>query len=321
VEGRRRSRERELMPRTMSQTVAGQLAGKLIQLAIFAQLAFADNTLYLFSGINSLTPAGPAFNPASTFPYGKTFIGLGWLAKLSSIPQTTKIQAQNVTLSLSGIPPNLVSEVVGQVRMTGTVTMWYGFFLGGALIADPVQVFSGSMDVPSLTDDADSSESSIACENTLLSLNLAPNRRFDDLDQQLDFPGDLGFSFVQALANIQLFWPAPVNEGTPYPVFMEVTPSSVDVAVGSSITIEVTIHFSDGSTFTRPSGVGSGPAFALCAASSNPRIASWQYTATNNVTGVSPGECSIMARVPGPSTGGGPGSQFRAVCNIFVYAP
>lgn len=309
------------MPRIMSPTVAGQLAGKVLQLAIFAELAFADNTLCVFSGINQLTPAGPPFNPASTFPYGKTFIGLGWLAKLSSIPQTTKVQAQNVTLSLSGIPPNLVAEAVGQVRMTGTVTIWYGFFLSGVLIADPVQVFNGSMDVPSLTDDADSSSISIACENTLLSLNLAPNRRFDDLDQQLDVPGDLGFSFVQALANIQLFWPAPVNEGSPYPVSMDVTPSSVDVAVGSAITVEVTVHYSDGSTFTRPSGAGSGPAFQLCAASSNPQVASWQYTATNNVIGVAPGQCSIMARIPGPGTSGGPGSEFRAVCNIFVYAP
>lgn len=309
------------MPRMMSTAVAAAVLAKNVTLAIFAELAFADNTLYLFSGIGSITPLGPASNPASTFPYGKTFTGMGWLAKLSSIPQTTKVQSQNVTLSLSGIPSSLVLEAVNQVRIAGAVTIWYAFFDSNFnLLTDPVQVFNGSMDVPSLSDGGDTSTISLSCENTLLSLNLSPNRRFDDPDQQISFPGDIGFSFVQALQNIQLFWPAPVNEGSPYPVSMAVTPSSVDVGVGGSVTVEVTITYSDGSTFTRPSGAGAGPAFGLCAASSNPKIAQWQYTSTGNVIGIAPGECSIMARVPGPPTSGGPGSSFRGVCNIFVHS-
>jgi hypothetical protein len=307
------------MPRAASPAVIAAIAGKVVSIAMFAEIAFADNTLYLFSGMGSITPAGPAYSAASTFPYGQTFTGVGWLGKVSSIPQTMKVQAQNVSLALSGIPSSLVSEAVGQVRIAGTLTLWYGFFdSSGNVLADPVQVFSGSLDQPSLTDDATTSTIAISCENTLLSLNLAPNRRFDDPDQQLRFTGDLGFSFVQALQNIQLFWPASVNEGAVYPVYMVVSPSSVDVAVGSSITVEVTIHYSDGSTKTKPSNAGSGPNFELDVASSNPTIASWQYVATNNVTGVSPGACNIMARVPGPSTSGGPGTMYRAVCNVFV---
>lgn len=294
-------------------------------LAIFAELAFADNTLYLWSGLGSITPAGTPFNPSSTFPYGKTFTGLGWLGKISSIPQTSKVQAQNVTIGLSGIPSSLIAEATAQVRLTGTVTIWYAFFDGSGqfgvanLLADPVQVFAGAMDVPSITDDGVTSSISIACENTLLSLNLAPNRRFDDPDQQIRHPGDLGFSFVQALQNLQTFWPASVVNGTPYPVSMVVTPSSVDVAVGGSVTVEVTVNYSDSTTKTKPANTGSGPDFILCAASSNPKIARWQYTSTNNVVGVSPGECSIMARIPGPGATGGFGSAYRAVCNIFVH--
>ena len=297
------------------------IAEKTVTIAQFAQIAFADNTLYLWSGVGSIAPSGPPANPAASFPYGQTWTGLGWLAKLSAVPQTTKVQAQNITLSLSGIPASLLSEAIGQVRIAGTCTIWYGLFdTNGNLLADPVQVFFGALDVPSLTDSGDTSTISLTCENTLLSLNLAPNHRFDDPDQQLRFPGDLGFSFVQALGNIQLFWPNPVNNGTPYPVYMTVSPSSVDVAVGGSVTVEVTLHYSDGSTYTQPSGSGSGPAFIINAASSNPKIATWTYAITGNVTGVSPGECSIMARIPGPSTGGGPGSTYRAICNIFVHA-
>jgi len=287
---------------------------------MFTEIAFADNTLYLYTGLDTFTPAGPPYSASSTFPYGQTFTGIGWLGKISSIPQTTKVQAQNVTIALSGIPSNLVNEAVDQVRIAGTMTVWIGFYdASGNLLKDPVQVFSGSLDVPSLTDDGTTSTIAITCENTLLSLNLAPNRRFDDPDQQLKVPGDLGFSFVQALQNIQLFWPAPSNEGTPYPVFMVVSPSSVDVGVGGSITVEVTMHYSDGSTRTKPANTGTGPDFILDMASSNPQVAVFQYTSTNNVTGVSPGACNIMARIPGPAAGGGPATMRRAVCNVFVH--
>lgn len=300
------------MPRQLSAAAIAAIAGKTVRLASFAQLAFADNTLYLWTGTGPITPSGPPSNPASTFPYGQTFTGAGWLGKVSAIPQTTKIQAQNVTLSLSGIPSSLLSEAINQVRIGGTVTLWYAFFdaTTGALILDPVQVFAGSMDIPSLDDQGATSTIAISCENTLLSLNLAPNRRFDDPDQQLRSPGDLGFSFLQALQNIQLFWPSPAAQSTPYPVYWVVSPSSVDVIVGGTVTITVTVHNSDLSTTTNPS--------QLLLSSSNPKIAT--ISGAHTVTGVAPGECSIMARLLGPASGGNPSSMVRQVCNLFVHA-
>lgn len=309
------------MPRTLSAAVTAAIAKNTLVLATFVQLAFADNTLYLFNGVGTVTFPGPPSNPASTFPYGQPFTGLGWLAKISAIPQTLKVQAQNVTVSLSGIPPSLVAEATAQVRRQGTATIWQAFFdnSSGVLLEDPVQLFSGSLDVPSLEDSGDTSTISITCENPLLSLNLAPQRTFDDPDQQKRFPGDLGFSFVEALANVQLFWPATLNSGSPYPVSMSVSPSSVDLAVGASITVEVTIHYSNGSSYTKPAGTGSGPSFLLGLASSDPAVAKCSYSTTNNVTGVSPGQCNIMARVP-YFTSGAPSQQYRAVCSVIVHS-
>src|SRR5262249_33110687 len=158
----------------LSPAVLAAISGKVVSLAMFVQLAFRDNTLYLYTGLGSITPSGPAYSNLATFPYGQTFTGLGWLGKISSIPQTTKIQAQNVTIALSGIPSSLLNEAIDQVRVDGTLTVWYGFFdSSGNLLSDPVQVFFGAMDVPSLTDDGSTSTIAISCENTLLSLNQA----------------------------------------------------------------------------------------------------------------------------------------------------
>lgn len=293
------------------------IAAKTVTIAQFAQIAFADNTLYLFNGVGTITPSGPPANPASTFPYGQTFTGLGWLAKVSAIPQTTKVQAQNIVLTLSGIPSSLVNEAIAQVRITGTVTIWYGFFdqSSGALLADPAQVFSGAIDVPSLNDSGDTSTISLSCENTLLSLNLAPNRRFDDPDQQIYVHGDLGFSFVEQLANMQLFWPAPDAFGTPYQTSIVVTPNPLILAVGASAQLTLTINLSDGTHTSLNAAV---PAGTGKIASSNPLIA----TVDNNgmVTGVRPGVCLMIERMTtlsGPPAV--PFSLFRAASVVIVH--
>jgi hypothetical protein len=289
---------------------------------LFAQLAFANETLYLFCGVGKLTPAGPPANPLSTFPYGQTFIGLGWLAKVSAVPQTTKVQAQNITLSLSGIPSELVLDAINQVRITGTATLWLGFLdTNGNLILDPNQVFGGALDVPTCSDMGDTCEILITCENPLLSLNLAPERRFNDTDQQIIHPGDLGFSFVQALANQNLFWPSPGPNSSTYPNFLTMSPQGADIAVGGTQQITVTMVYSDGTTYSHPGG-GSGANFTNLLASSNPAIATVDPS-TGIVTGRSRGTCSIMTRVTFYSfpSGGTPIQIqiYRAACGIIVH--
>jgi hypothetical protein len=320
-------RGRAAKVRSLSTAVAAAIAAPQVSLALFAELSFADNTYYLFSGIGQITPGGPAANPLSTFPYGETFTGMGWLAKLSTIPQTKKVQAQNTTLSLSGIPATLVAEALGQVRITGQVTIWLGFFDNdNNLLADPAQIFFGTTDVPSISDAAESSMIAITCENGLLSLNLAPNRQFDDTDQQIDYPGDLGFSFVTKLGNTPLFWPAPLTTGSPYPLFVTVNLSSPDIAVGGMCTATVTITYSDSSTHTQPGNTGSGPSFLTVWASSNPKVAEVSLSSTtNNVIGIAPGTCSIEFRIPFSPPGATPGTQgfsqvFRAAASLNVHS-
>lgn len=304
------------MPRSLSAAVLTAIAGKTVSPVLFVELAFADNTLYMFGGVGSITPAGPPANPASTFPYGQAFTGLGWLAKLSSIPQTTKVQAQNITLSLSGIPPSLVAEATGQVRIPGTATVWLGFLTSsGAVIQDPVQLFSGALDVPSLTDSGETSTISITCENPLLSLNLAPERLFSDADQQIYHPGDLGMSFVENLANLELFWPAPANAPTPYQTYMTVTPSGADIAIGGTQQLTLTIYYSDGSHVSGNAGVPTGTAHC---ASTNPEVAT--VDGNGLVTGVSEGICNIIVRATNLYSSGYPYSQFRAACSIIVHS-
>ena len=283
---------------------------------------FENETLYLFTGTGQITPAGPAYNPLSPFApyYGVTFTGLGQLGKISAIPQTTRIAAQNITLSLSGIPATLVSEVIAQVRLTGTATVFLAFLnpSTGAVIADPRQIFAGSLDVPTLDDSGETSTLQITCENPLLLLNQAPNRQFDDMDQQIYFPGDLGLSFVNALGNTPLFWPSPTANASVWQVDLILSPQGQDVAVGGTFVMSATANYSDTSSFTRPALSGSGGIWYGGLVSSDPEIATVDFS-TGVVTGRKPGVCLIIARQL-QFTSGGPYGELRVATTVIVHS-
>jgi hypothetical protein len=187
------------MPRSLTADYLTALASAAKRIAFFVQIVYSNETIYVWSGIGPYT-----WN-------GHTWTGLGWLGEISAIPMTTQVQAQSVTLTLSGIPSELLSDTLDYVRITGTATIWLGLFDDSWNLIDgtAVQVFNGALDVPTVTDGGDTCSISITCENTLIDLERAPYRRYTDVDQQIDFPGDLGMSFVQNLQEENFIWPDP----------------------------------------------------------------------------------------------------------------
>jgi hypothetical protein len=196
------------MPRNLSPAVVSAIGASQKSLAWFLELVFANQTVYVWSGLASVTPAGPAWDPGATFPYGQTFIGVGWLGKISSLPQTSELTAENMRLTLSGIPASLAGDAINAVRLFGNATLWLAFLdQFNNVIPDPLQMWQGATDVPTLTDGADTCTLDLTVENSLLALNLASNRRYTTLDQQLDYPGDAGFELLSAFQDLYLPYP------------------------------------------------------------------------------------------------------------------
>jgi hypothetical protein len=203
------------VPRNLSPAIVAAIAAPQKSLAWFVELVFLDQTIYAWSGLGNVTPAGPAWDPGATFPYGQEFIGVGWLGQLSNLPQTTEMTAENMRLTLSGIPASLVGDAVNAVRLTGSVTIWLVFLDAlNNVIADPLQMWQGQTDVPTLTDGADTCTFEMTVENSLLALNLSSNRRYTTLDQQLDYPGDAGFEMLSAMQDLFLPYPDGTLNGS-----------------------------------------------------------------------------------------------------------
>mgnify|MGYP003628492015 FL=1 len=82
----------------------------------------------------------------------------------------------------------------------------------GALIADPVIVFSGFMDVMTITESGKHSQITVAVENKLVAFDRSKVRRYTAVDQKIDHPTDKGFEFVTAIVEKEIIWGRPTGQ-------------------------------------------------------------------------------------------------------------
>lgn len=175
--------------RTITDASAAALAaGQVVKPFYLVAVEFTSGMFYAWTGINTLV-----WNSID-------WQGVGDLGGVSAITQTADLSAEGITLSLSGINSGVVSSAISDVATYLTVDVWLGFLDStGAVIVDPVHVFSGHVDVPTVQDDGETATISITAENDLLILSQSSQRRYTNDDQQITYPTDLGFQYVSVV--------------------------------------------------------------------------------------------------------------------------
>src|ERR1700722_9280600 len=183
------------MPRNITPAVLAAFSSNQFQPALFVQMQFTTSTVYVWTGFGSIT-----WN-------GQTWIGVGGLLSVGDgIEDGSSVEARGITLTLSGIDPTLLPDCMSDVQLGLPVTIWMAAMSGGAPIPDPVMLWSGAMDQPALSVNANEARINLACENLLVSMRTPADRRYTTQDQQMDWPGDLGFIVVDALQEISIYW-------------------------------------------------------------------------------------------------------------------
>ena len=174
--------------------------------ALFVQVNMVSGPVYVWSGAGSIT-----WNSI-------TWTGVGQFGMVSGIEEGSDVYARGIVLMLSGIDPTLLTDVMTEYAQGLPAIVYLGLFDGsGSLIANPVCCWSGRTDQPTLTVGGDTATLSIACESRLVEMNVSVERRYTTEDQQLDHPGDLGFSFVDQIQDVTIFWgrhPSATNNFT-----------------------------------------------------------------------------------------------------------
>lgn len=181
-----------MSPDTLTALEAGQLVP-----VIFIQAQFVSDTIYIWTG----------YGPISW--NGQTYQGIGTLLTLSSIEEGSDVNARGITLGLSGFDANALSLALGEVRQGLPVVVSLGLFYPGSpwtLIPDPLIAWAGRMDQPTIDVLGTTASISLACENRLVSMNVAVDRRYTPEDQARDWPGDSGLSWVYGIQDQNIYW-------------------------------------------------------------------------------------------------------------------
>ena len=183
------------MPRSATAAMLTALGQPVLRPALFVAATFVDETVYLWNG-----PGPIAWN-------GQTWLGVGSLGSVSTVEEGTTVEARGISLSLSGLDPTLLTETLANYQVGLPCTVWLGLFdASGKLIPDPIISFSGRMDQPTLTMDGQTATLTINAESKLLDMNVSVERRYTNEDQQLDYPGDRGFEFIDSIQEVTINW-------------------------------------------------------------------------------------------------------------------
>jgi hypothetical protein len=183
----------------MSSAMAAAIQLPGSQPSLFVAITFASATVYMWTGTGSVTWGG------------HTWLGMGSLMEITAAEDAATVEARGISITLSGLNPTIFADCQNEFLLGQPVVVYLGLWSGGSLVASPIPVWAGRTDQPTFEIDPEQVIVTIACENRLADMNVAVDRRLTNQDQQMDFPGDLGFQFVDALQEQTLFWGTQPN--------------------------------------------------------------------------------------------------------------
>ncbi len=183
------------MTRSITPAVSGEVASPRVTVVLFAEFLFDSGPLRVWSGIGETVWSGVAWT------------GAGDLGAVSAVTEAAEVRADSLTFSLSGLPASTIAVALSEPYQGRTCRLHLGFLdAAGAVIADPVTVFVGRMDVMTVTEERGKAVLAVVAENRLIDLDRPRIRRYTDQDQKSEYPNDRGFEYVAAMQEKKITW-------------------------------------------------------------------------------------------------------------------
>lgn len=182
---------REIVPALLAEISASKLSPVFL-----IEGLFDSGPLRIWNGLGDLTAMG------------NMFTGAGTLLGLSECEETTDLQANGFTVTVTGLPSTMISIALQEPYQGRVCNIYLGAINPdtGMMISDPVMLFSGFMDVMEITDAADTASIAISIENKSIILNRTKEKRYTAETLKSDFADDLGLDFVTQMQDKEIIW-------------------------------------------------------------------------------------------------------------------
>jgi hypothetical protein len=189
--------------RTMTAGMVAEVTTAQLSPILMVDMEFST-PVYLWTGYGTLTYGG------------KGYLGMGDLGNVAPIEETTDLSARGVTFQLSGVPTAFISLALDENYQGRNCSIMLGALSTTAsLIASPVTVFVGKMDVMAISDDGEQAQITMSAESRLIDFRRVRESRYTDEEQTAIDPTDKGLEFVTAIQEKTIYWgnPNPTNPG------------------------------------------------------------------------------------------------------------
>lgn len=178
------------MPRVIPTPLLTALSQKEIQPFYAVEIKLDSGDVRLWTGLGDKVIEG------------ETYTGAGNLLNIDGLEEAADLGAKNAELTLSGVPPELISLALQEPYQRRRVKVMFG----EQSVPDVVVVFSGFANTLDILDEADSSAIKMTVESRLVELERARIRRYTQEDHSSRHPNDTFFSLVADLQDQQVSW-------------------------------------------------------------------------------------------------------------------
>jgi hypothetical protein len=185
------------MSRDLAASLASRMDADEVGIYFAVDLLFSTAPLYFWTGYGDLDVDG------------KTYTGAGELLQFSPVAEDTEVSAKGLTISLSGIPSELLSVAISEPYQGRICNLYVGAVSNWTTAPlDPVQdlLFGGYMDQMAVEEGVETSTISLTVESRLVDLERPRSRRYSSESQKARHPGDKAFDFVPGLIGQTLTW-------------------------------------------------------------------------------------------------------------------
>jgi hypothetical protein len=205
------------MSRDVTQTTLDLLDDSVIYPFFAIELLFdAEEVLRLWTGVGTLVYQGVSW------------FGTGSLLQIDTVEETSEIAAKGATVTLSGVPSEVLSLALSEPYQGRQAKIYFGTFQpygqlqqedsayilfedGSKILledrkTDLTEIFAGYMDQMNIEEAEGGSTVQLTIENKLIDLERPRTARFTNAYQKYLYPNDRGLEFVEDLQTKELFW-------------------------------------------------------------------------------------------------------------------
>ena len=204
------------MSRDLSVNTIENISENVVYPFFATELRFDGNIVRMWTGQGTLVLSD-----------GTEWVGLGQLLNISSIEETSEMSVKGASISLSGIPSNLLSLALSEPYQGRIAKIYFGTFQQGSILQETSdyillqdgsrinleststgfnELFSGYMDQMNIEESGDTATIEMMVENKLIDLERARVARFTSGYQKSIYPGDLGMDFIEDLQDKKISW-------------------------------------------------------------------------------------------------------------------